>query len=524
MKNKLKPSLIIILLMLFFVAGCSTAFAGDINGTERITIDCYYLNTCSSCNPMIDFYDYFADVLGVDLASEGLNVTGHNLYENDELIEWKRLAEEKNYDENAYPAFMIDGIIYPLDYNQQSTNGIGDILLSNNLVFEPNTSKIIFFSAPGCENCEEVRELILYKLPDEVMLDNDDISEIKIIEYSIADIDDVFLFKEYCARYNIDEDTQETPLIFIGRSYYTHKTADVDIIISLLEYRNGLDTPIITNDQIRITDYVITDVSENSTDMASDGVGQDAHEDKKIVEIKPYEFEKLSFLGVIGVGLVNGLNPCAISMFLMLLSLVTMESRKIWKIGLSFAFGKFLGFFLLGTILYSFIDTINFGWIRLITAIILIAFSIAMIIINIMDFFAAKNERYGDIILQLPQSLRKTNHNIMKKFAVNGIGIFAGIGMGMLFSGGEFLCTGQIYLATIAGAIHSGTDFSTAIIYLLVYSLAFVLPLILLIFLAASGKRVFQMSEFFRRKMPMIKLLNAIIFVLIIALVLVFLI
>jgi cytochrome c biogenesis protein CcdA len=87
--------------------------------------------------------------------------------------------------------------------------------------------------------------------------------------------------------------------------------------------------------------------------------------------------------------------------------------------------------------------------------------------------------------------------------------------LGLIVSIGDFLCTGQIYLATILYVMQSSNGLDVrAVLTFLGYGVAFVTPLLVLTFLVHRGREVFDVSEWVRRHMPAIKLVNACFFVL----------
>jgi hypothetical protein len=134
------------------------------------------------------------------------------------------------------------------------------------------------------------------------------------------------------------------------------------------------------------------------------------------------------------------------------------------------------------------------------------------------DYAAAKKEKYGEIKNQLPKMLRKLNQNLIQFFtgSRNGFILFAMCFLlGMIISAGEFLCTGQLYIATIALVAVSGSTLSlSAFLYLVVYAGAFILPLIAVIFVISKTREILDVSEFIRHRLHLIKLVNAILFLL----------
>jgi len=225
----------------------------------------------------------------------------------------------------------------------------------------------------------------------------------------------------------------------------------------------------------------------------------------------------LNGLAVFGAGLLNGINPCSLSMFLFLLSLIMTDLKKILKIGLSFCFGKFLMFFLLGSVFYEFISKIDNRIITFLTKDLLIIFIIAFAVLNMNDYIRAKQEKYNKMVLQLPSWLKGFNQRIMKnaaKYTGSRYIVVLMIFIGMLLAFGEFLCTGQIYLTSIVVLIQGSSVEWLAVFYLILYSIAFILPLIILIIFVYIGKKVFHLSEKLLEKLPLIKIISSFIFIL----------
>lgn len=85
--------------------------------------------------------------------------------------------------------------------------------------------------------------------------------------------------------------------------------------------------------------------------------------------------------------------------------------------------------------------------------------------------------------------------------------------LGSIICFGEFLCTGQVYLATIVTVLQSNQNLSIkALSYLLLYDFAFIIPLLLIIYIIYRGKEIFQVSEGIREKLSWIKLINVFVF------------
>lgn len=116
--------------------------------------------------------------------------------------------------------------------------------------------------------------------------------------------------------------------------------------------------------------------------------------------------------------------------------------------------------------------------------------------------------------------VRKFNHKVIKKIEgfidtkYAAIGVFV---VSMIVSAGEFLCTGQIYLATILYLVRRNIDMNgTALLALFVYVIAMIIPLTVLVIAVNQGQKVMVCSEYIRKNMPKIKLMSAIALIILI--------
>ncbi len=470
--------LMILLVLVLSMVGCQSK--ENTLDDEQILIQYYYENVCASCDPETEFIDNFETYTGISTRSPNLTIEMYNVYEDNDHAVWEHVAQEHNLDIDTFPILRIgDGFQYM--GNIKDTLASPEVLstLSHDTI-PLNASVIVYFSSPGCHACMDVENQILNHLPQKISIDGTP-SPIKLLKVSTAEKGSIELFRQYCDTFRVSEKDQKTPIAFVGY----HALCGMDEIAKLpkiLEQGGGLKTPLLT-----------------------------VEEDQQQNALLDY-----GWLGVFVTGLLNGLNPCAISMVLMLLSLLVVDKTLTTPVGLSFATGKFIGFFLLGTVLFTVVDRLPLNEVTMVTKVILLVLSAIMVLLNLNDLLAAKSERYNRIKLQLPQGLRKRNHSWIKRLLSvkkRGLLIGGGILLGLVMAAGEFLCTGQIYLAVIVQVVHSGAELSgKALFYLLLYSVAFIIPLLIMVILVAKGRQVFNLSDKFRRNMAWIKLGNMIVF------------
>jgi len=215
-------------------------------------------------------------------------------------------------------------------------------------------------------------------------------------------------------------------------------------------------------------------------------------------------------------GLVGGVNPCAISMILLLLSsLLTSKNPQILAVGMTYIFSRFITYLFIGLALYNslqFLSSDIFAHAANVAKWVAVALAVGLCIMNTIDFFSARNEKYGKIRVQLPTKLREFNNRLIENTVSRGSRymILLVFLLGVVVSVGEFLCTGQIYVVTIFNVAMAGEipAFQASFTYVV----AMVIPMTILLLICARGKRVLIMSEFTRKKLPVIKLANAILF------------
>jgi cytochrome c biogenesis protein CcdA/glutaredoxin len=352
---------------------------------------------------------------------------------------------------------------------------VKDSLMQDILSVSPSSVPALqYFYITGCSSCLEVDRFL------------DSIHDIDVKKLNISDAENLDLIKMYFKAYEVPEEEQSVPIIFIGDTYLAGEKAIKESLITKIKEGVHLNTPPI-------------EAVEGDQVLEDRLVGYDA-------------------FGVLLTGLVNGLNPCSVSMLLFFLSILMARNVSPLKMGFTFIAGKFITYFLLGTLFFNIFAKLNIPWFDKWVKMIMIMVLFVIALFNLRDLFAARREEYDKVKMQLPTFLRKINHQWIKRLTniqQDKVLMPLSFGLGAIISVGEFLCTGQIYLATIITVLQSGQalDFR-AMIYFLIYGAAFVLPLILITVFIHKGREIFDLTEWMRERMPLIKLINAVVFIL----------
>lgn len=349
------------------------------------------------------------------------------------------------------------------------------------------TVKVSYFYISACSSCHDTEEY-LAGVSDRCSsaLKEKNIN-LLIYKYNTAEGENLNLLETYLKEYDVPEKEKDLPVVFFGETYISgEKAIKARFEKELLDLKPGA---------LKMPGVVKSDSNEAFQ-----------------------HFSSFRALSTFAVGFANGLTPCSLSMLLFFISLLLARDINVIKLGLLYCAGKFVTYLLLGTLLFKTLGSINTGWLGSVVKILMLAAVAIFICLNAMDFAAAKSERYDRIRLQLPARIRGLNHKWIKAAAkVDNPAALLWISLllGILTSIGEFLCTGQIYLTTILYVLHSNTELNIrAFLYFIEYNLAFIAPLAIITLVVFKGRELLDVSEFIRKNMHYIKLVNIIVFLL----------
>ena len=214
---------------------------------------------------------------------------------------------------------------------------------------------------------------------------------------------------------------------------------------------------------------------------------------------------------VITTGLLDSFNPCAIAVLLIFIALMlTLKKtrREILILGITYITAVYLTYFVIGLGLLKAAHVLNIptvfttiiGWLLIIWG-----------LWSVKDYLFPK--------LPLHLSISVTGRQIIANLA-GKVTVPATFVMGILVAIFGFPCTGGIYLATLA-LLSAKETYLQGLLYLLIYNLMFVAPLIL-IFLGTSNRFVTEkLINLNEKNSPLFRLIIGLI-TLIMGLVLVF--
>lgn len=195
-----------------------------------------------------------------------------------------------------------------------------------------------------------------------------------------------------------------------------------------------------------------------------------------------------SLLVIIVAAIIDSVNPCAFAMlFLTLTFLFSLGKDRsfILKAGAVYVIGIATVYTLIGVGILQVLSIFNIpNGLAKIGASVLIVYALIGIVHEFFPSFPIK--------LKIPSG----SHNLLAKI-IHKASIPASFVLGLLVGIFEFPCTGGPYLFVLS-LLHDQNNFWKGLMYLLIYNLVFVLPLIVMVLLAAN-KGVLEKLENLRR-------------------------
>jgi len=339
-----------------------------------------------------------------------------------------------------------------------------------------------YFSKAGCPVCAKVNDYLeqvrgLYP-------------QLTITEFPIEEEEAKVLSEWLGERYGVPEERRlTTPMVFVGEDYLV-----------------GQDQVVMENLQSVVDKYVGSGAEATWRDFDPEQSGA------SILE----RFRSFGMLTVVGAGLVDGLNPCAfatIVFFISYLAFLGRKGREILAVGGAFALGVVLTYLLVGMGLLKVLEELPFltalsRWVYGLTAL----FCLALAVFSFLDYRRARRGEHKTMTLRIPLRLRQRINRVVREGAQARAFVPAAFTTGFVVSIIELACTGQVYLPTIIFVMGMPEMQGQAFFYLLLYNLAFILPLVVVFGLAYFGTTSEQLGIFINRRTATIKLSTTLLF------------
>ena len=362
------------------------------------------------------------------------------------------------------------------------------ILSASLLSFAKDLPKIIFFHSLKCKSCALIKSEFIPAIEEKYK------DKIEIEYRDVDKIDDYKLLLSYQQKY---KDLQKNlPLVFVEGRFLSGKEQVEKHLQGYIDY-------VLRKGSFKPRELL------PSIDLIS-------------------RFRSFSPLAVILAGLIDGINPCAFTVIVFFVTFLTFQKyrkKEILVTGISFILAVFLAYLLLGVGLFNFLyNLVVFPYVIKIIYGVTAFLCLSLAVFSLYDILRFRRSGNKDeMVLRLPDRIkyhiqriiglhyRKQQNKEENKKGLAGL-ILAALIVGFSISILEAVCTGQVYLPTIAFVLKTSSLKMQALVYLVLYNLMFIVPLFLVFLFALLGVSSEQFSHFMQRHIVMVKILMTTIF------------
>ena len=352
--------------------------------------------------------------------------------------------------------------------------------------------ELAYFYQKGCSYCDRASYLLKYFLKR--------YPHLTIKEIDLNTPDGKRFNETLSNRLNLPSEKRLiAPSIFIGNDYLSSEEITESKVESLIQKYEKIETK------------GTLEVEKEEIQKA----------DTSIIE----RFKSFGIPAILLAGLIEGLNPCALATIVFFISYLTMVGRtrrEIFWVGMGFTGAGFVTHLLLGLGILAFVQHLSFLLLfSRIVYLITFVFSLFLGIFSLYDYVQLKRGRPSKMTLQVPDSLKKRIHRIIRKregkLDANKEGkstrfLFAAMVIGFIVTLLQSTCTSQVYLPTILFVTNIPSLRDSAISYLILYNIVYILPLVAIFGTVYWGTTSEQLSFFLQRRTSTIKLFTAVFF------------
>lgn len=222
----------------------------------------------------------------------------------------------------------------------------------------------------------------------------------------------------------------------------------------------------------------------------------------------------LAVLPVLAGGLLDGINPCAFTTLIFMLSALALAGRgrrEVLTIGGFFSLAVLITYFAVGLGFFTALRAASsFSLVSRLIRWVLVAVLVAFAALSARDAVLARKGRASEMALQLPAFLKQRIHASIRGRVRSTALVASSLALGFLVSVFEFACTGQVYLPTLAYLSRLGE--TRAVLLLAVYNLGFIAPLLVVFAASYAGVTSKRITALFQRHLVAVKIAFAVFF------------
>jgi cytochrome c biogenesis protein CcdA len=323
-----------------------------------------------------------------------------------------------------------------------------------------------FYASPGCRSCQRLLRRTIPRIERRTGI------PIAVIEHNILDAQEYAAYLEILREAGQEE--RAYPALVVGRTVLQGETSIEQQLEDLL---TGRSPP-------AVSDSAVTQAPAS----------------------------RLALIPILAAGLLDGINPCAFTTLVFLISALAVAGRsriQVLQIGLFFSAAVFVTYLMIGLGFFQAIRLASaFPIVAAVIRWILVAVLLAFAALSLYDYFQIRSGRTDKVMLQLPQPIKRRLHRDIKSRTRSAALIASSLVLGFLVSIFELACTGQVYFPTLV-YLHQVRREVGSFSYLLLYNFAFILPLLIVFALSYWGISSQRLSRWVQGSMKPVKLLLA---------------
>lgn len=228
------------------------------------------------------------------------------------------------------------------------------------------------------------------------------------------------------------------------------------------------------------------------------------------------QLQRIGLLTVLGAGLIDGVNPCAFTTLIFLLSYLAYVGRKgnqLLHSGVFFTLGVFVAYLLVGVGLLEFVIRLGRrSWIDSLVTWATVALTATLAVLSFYDFLQIKRGRVNATKLGLSNGVKQRIHAAIRRHVKPGTVLYSSFILGFFVAMLEFPCTGQVYFPIVLVLRNAGGFQARALGYLILYNIMFILPLLAVFFLSYRGVASEAFAKFVKENLAWVKLFMGVFF------------
>jgi hypothetical protein len=369
-----------------------SAAAEEEDRSVRLQMYYAYENPCELCRDEADFIEFFNRVTADVPGRPEISYSGFNLFRTGPAQQFSYYASQLGIDTSRLPLPVLiigDGylageeavreglrelfirqtesahneIALPLQAQAGAGGGGTGAASGASLPKYPPVSSgesvLVCFVTGACENCEKAKAY-LGRLPESVSLAQNKVSPVRVVSYNVAENEGLVAARQFFDAYQVPDKDQIVPIVFYTGGYFS----------GYANIQSGVPGVLAAGKALNFS--------------FPEGGG----------EIRALGWLELP--AVFLAGLLGGLNPCSISMLLLLLSLLAAKNAHVLPLGFSYVASKLLTYLVLGLALFALARSLDLAFFRAAQGLVrigLIVLALLLCLLNMLDFINARREK-----------------------------------------------------------------------------------------------------------------------------------